>query len=168
MCVGFAQTQLPQQKAVSIVGRLPKTAAHVVLAPSQLERAAAMRGKALALSALLLALDISVTIAQSQFQHEIYKCFIYGEEYRKKLNLLPNRYVKFDYKIHFNTIDENCYFLVSYFSSDDTSVTSYFYDVIKDKILAESHSFINGYGSIVKNGFFWISSNKKEKNHMKM
>ena len=45
MCVGFAQTQVPQQKAVTTVGRLPKMAAHVVLVQNQPERAAAMRGK---------------------------------------------------------------------------------------------------------------------------
>jgi hypothetical protein len=45
VCVGFAQTQLQVQKAVTTVGRLPKMAAHVVLVQNQRERAAAMQNK---------------------------------------------------------------------------------------------------------------------------
>jgi len=146
VCVGFAQTQLPQQRAVTTVGRLPKTAAHVVLVQNQLERAAAMHGKALVFSAFVLALGISATSAQSLFEQRA-KCQKYADDFIKK-NGISNRSDEYgEYKItsksNYDIKLENCYLLITKiytqkkFKDIFSDITSnHLYDAITQELLA--------------------------------
>lgn len=158
MCVGFAQTQLPQQKAVTTVGRLPKMAAHVVLVQNQRERAAAMRGKALVFSALLLALDICATNAQSLFEDKI-KCQRLAKENIgiDSYNIVQNRTTKIT--SNYDAKNANCYALqiseVIHSNPYQLSIQKILYDVITKRQIAvtqileyENKSYNYEYGTV--------------------
>ena len=138
MCVGFAQKQLLVQKAVTTVGRLPKMAAHVVLVQNQRERAAAMRGKALVFSALLLATDICATSAQSLFEQRA-KCQRYADDFIKKNSGGTNEYWMETYKSNYDTKLGNCYLLIKWISlskSQNNYIQNMLFDAVTQEGLA--------------------------------
>ena len=124
-------------KAVITAGRLPKMAAHVVLVQNQPERAAAMRGKALIFSALLLALDISATSAQSLLDEKI-KCQKLGQIIFDEQIQLESEYVTF--RTNFDRKNQNCYVLIdktpSNMSQKKLWRTSDLYDGATKEIIA--------------------------------
>ena len=141
MRVGFAQTQLPQQKAVTTVGRLPKMAAHVVLVQNQRERAAAMRGKALVFSALLLATDICATSAQSLFEQKV-MCKKYADDFMiiiKQDSLYPNSTQTLSYNYHSKY--SNCYVLSHRISKKEFSEihNKNLYDALTGDLIATTN-----------------------------
>ena len=137
MCVGFAQTQLQVQRAVTTVGRLPKMAAHVVLVQNQPERAAAMRGKALIFSALLLALDISATSAQSLFEQRA-KCQRYADDF--VLNYFEKHKI-IRYKSNYHAKLGNCYVLAEFDKSFKNEYFSELHEQLFDAITKEELAF---------------------------
>lgn len=134
-----------QQKVVTTVGRLPKMAAHVVLAPNQPERAAAMHGKALVLSALLLATDICSTSAQSLFDQRV-KCQQIAMRWPtlNSLRITENLSSNLDSKLG------HCYVLNETISSDGVLFT--LYDGITRERLAFTAEGTKKDGSINKFG----------------
>jgi len=137
VCVGFSQTQLQAQRAVTTVGRQPKMVVHVVLAPSQLERAAAMRGKALVLCALLFATDICATSAQSLFEQRA-KCQKYADEFAS------NHFEKHKinrYKSNYHAKLANCYILMEVNTSNKNEYFSELNEQLFDAITKEQLAF---------------------------
>ena len=111
------------QKAVTTVGRLPKTAAHVVLVQNQRERAAAMHGKALVFSALVLALGISTASAQSLFEQRE-RC----QKYARDLYLMYSNQTQYTANLDIKL--GHCYVLIY------SSSSKFLYDAITKEDLA--------------------------------
>lgn len=109
----------------------------MVLVQNQRERAAAMRGKALVFSALLLALDNSTTSAQSLFEQRA-KCQKYADEFAS------NHFEKHKinrYKSNYHAKLGNCYILMEVNTSNKNEFFSELHQQLFDAITKEQLAF---------------------------
>ena len=104
-----------------------------------------MHGKALVLSALLLALDISSTSAQSLFEQRI-KCQKIAEHFPTSKS--PN--IREKYTSNFDAKNGHCYVL--YQMSFTTTLSYTLYDGITSEMLASSQIITKNDGTIHKIG----------------
>jgi len=130
----------------------------VVLAPSQQERAAAMRGKALVLCAILLSFDICATSAQSLFEQKA-KCQKFADDFMQSQNV--GIYWYQTYKSNLHPKLGNCYILVEA-STADTNQPEYKSDVYLYDAVIKEHLAFTKYikrqnGSEIKSGMIYDS-----------
>ena len=136
MCVGFAQTQLQVQRAVTTVGRLPKMAAHVVLVQNQPERAAAMHGKTIFSFAFLISVSISQAANSQNLFDEKVKCQKLGE------NILDDEIqlkgLSLNLRTNFDRKNQNCYVLIEKLPSDLTQIKKWQFNFLYDGVTKET------------------------------
>ena len=115
-----------------------------------------MRGKALIFSALVLALDISATSAQSLFEQRA-KCQKYADSFMQ--NQIVGTYWYQTYKSNFHPKLGNCYILVEANTADtnqpEYKADVYLYDAVTKEHLAFTKYVKKQNGSELKGGMIF-------------